>query len=150
MVGFGYYEDDSNPTDIGALQPDGLWLQDDDGTFVLVDDAWDTAGMVSTRGLLLVDLNRDGWLDMVKREGKWHDRMYSEEDSGETYYNLEGDEVTGDAATNLMLESISEGKNGGVGWPYKGFQDVSADVIEWVMHEVGAAPPIPPLPAGLQ
>ena len=36
-----------------------------------------------------------------------------------------------------MLESIAEGENGGVGWPYKDCQDVTADVIEWVMHEVG-------------
>eukprot|EP01046_Picozoa_sp_COSAG06_P011210 COSAG06_NODE_633_length_13595_cov_70.292531_4_plen_283_part_00 len=62
--------------------------------------------------------------------------MYGETD-GETCYNLEGEPVTGDVATNLMLESIAEGENGGVGWPYKDCQDVTADVIEWVMHEVG-------------
>ena len=77
-----------------------------------------------------------GWLDMARREGKWHARMYGETD-GETCYNLEGEPVTGDVATNLMLESIAEGENGGVGWPYKDCQDVTADVIEWVMHEVG-------------
>ena len=77
------------------------------------------------------------WLDMIKRDGKWHARMYGD-DSDETYYNLEGAPVTGNEATNLMLLSITEGTNGGVGWPYKDCQDVSADVMEWVMHEVGA------------
>ena len=56
----------SNPID----QPDGLYLNDGAGdayTFSDVAADWLTADPGMTRGGLLVDLNRDGWLDIAKR-----------------------------------------------------------------------------------
>jgi len=48
------------------LQPDGVWLQREDGSFALVarDLGLDDLGV--GRGLVLADLNADGFLDLVK------------------------------------------------------------------------------------
>jgi hypothetical protein len=50
------------------LQPDGLYLQGDDG--VLVDSApeWGLNQPGSKRGFVVADLNDDGFLDLVKRQ----------------------------------------------------------------------------------
>lgn len=48
-------------------QPDALWLQQDDGSFVDVAEEWDFDDRSDGRALALVDLNDDGWLDIVKR-----------------------------------------------------------------------------------
>ena len=50
-------------------QQDGLWLQDDSGHFtnVATEPRWDVADTEIGRGLVLADLNGDGWLDIVKR-----------------------------------------------------------------------------------
>lgn len=48
------------------LQHDALYLQDDDGFFTDVAEAWGVDDPTRSRGLAMVDLDRDGWLDMVK------------------------------------------------------------------------------------
>ncbi|HJN77058.1 MAG TPA: CRTAC1 family protein [Myxococcota bacterium] len=48
-------------------QPDALWLQDDDGSFVEVADSWDFTDRSDGRALAVVDLDDNGWLDIVKR-----------------------------------------------------------------------------------
>ncbi len=49
-------------------QPDGLWLQNDDGVFELVADDWAFSDQLGAgRGFAPVDLNDDGYLDIVKR-----------------------------------------------------------------------------------
>lgn len=69
-VAFGY---SIRATEIGKdhvyEQPDGLFLQGDDGQFTEVSEAWgvhDNTG--AGRGLWTVDLNDDGYLDLIKRE----------------------------------------------------------------------------------
>ena len=47
-------------------QPDGLWLQREDGTFEDVSYDWGFNDRGSSRGLAVGDLNGDGWLDVVK------------------------------------------------------------------------------------
>jgi hypothetical protein len=49
-------------------QPDALWLQGDDGAFSEVAGAWGLDHLGVGRGLLLVDLNGDGWLDLLRRD----------------------------------------------------------------------------------
>ncbi len=49
-------------------QPDQVWLQQDDGSFEAVGEAWGVADTGNGRGGLLVDLDGDGWLDWLKRE----------------------------------------------------------------------------------
>ncbi len=48
-------------------EADGLWLQRTDGTFEEVAEAWGVNDPWVTRGLAVVDLDRDGWLDLVRR-----------------------------------------------------------------------------------
>jgi hypothetical protein len=47
-------------------QPDGLWLQDESGSFTDVAAAWSVNDTTAGRGLVLSDLTNDGWLDWVK------------------------------------------------------------------------------------
>ena len=54
----------SNPQN----QPDGLWIQQDDLSFVDEAAAWGVADRGVGRGLAVTDLNGDGWLDIAKAD----------------------------------------------------------------------------------
>ena len=54
----------SNPYE----QPDGVWQQDEEGNFLQVADTWGLAQSGVSRGFVLVDLNDDGSLDVVRRD----------------------------------------------------------------------------------
>jgi hypothetical protein len=61
---FGYWSRyDGTP----LRQPDGVWLQGDDGAFTQVAREWGLDDDGVGRGLILADLDRDGFLDLVKR-----------------------------------------------------------------------------------
>ena len=60
---FGPYFDNVEATE----QPDGLWLQDMD-RFTDVAAEWGVADPGPGRGLVVADINGDGWLDLVKRQ----------------------------------------------------------------------------------
>jgi len=49
-------------------QPDALYLQLDDGTFLDVAPAWGLNHPTIGRGFAAVDTNNDGWLDIIKRD----------------------------------------------------------------------------------
>lgn len=59
----------TNPHNLGqsVLQADEIYLRDGDG-YNRTAEAWGAADLDPSRGVLAVDLNRDGWLDIVKRE----------------------------------------------------------------------------------
>jgi len=48
-------------------QPDYLWIQEG-GVFEDVAAAWGVADGANHRGLVVADLNRDGWLDLIYRD----------------------------------------------------------------------------------
>lgn len=57
-----------NPVGNPDYQPDAVWLQSPDGTFAQqVADDWGVADDDIGRGFVLADLNRDGFLDWIKR-----------------------------------------------------------------------------------
>ncbi len=71
IIGYGLWSTyNSNPAD----QPDSLFLNDGDAglsfTDVSATDAWDLDDRSITRGIAAVDLDKDGWLDIVKRDLK--------------------------------------------------------------------------------
>lgn len=76
FVGFGPVPgvplDGETPDTGGAVdvpdQPDALYVQQADGSFVDSAEAWGIAGWTSTRAVLAVDWNDDGWLDLARRE----------------------------------------------------------------------------------
>lgn len=51
-----------------AGQPDAVFVQNEDGQFSDLAEAWGVADPGENRGTAVVDLNGDGWLDLVKRE----------------------------------------------------------------------------------
>ena len=51
-----------------ATQPDAIYRNRGDGTFEEVGASWGFDDGWTTRGFVVADLNRDGWLDMVSRE----------------------------------------------------------------------------------
>ncbi len=67
FVTFGRFEGVQPDEPRGGPQPDALWLQQDDGTFVEVADDWGVADLTVGRGLVVADLDRNGVLDLVKR-----------------------------------------------------------------------------------
>jgi hypothetical protein len=68
LVAYGHLEvegyDWYNPEE----QPDAVFLQAPDGTFVDTAEAWGMADRGVGRGFVAVDLDRDGFLDLVKRD----------------------------------------------------------------------------------
>jgi hypothetical protein len=64
VVAFGFIQTrvSANTPD----QPDGLWLQQEDGSFEDASFAWGFNDRGASRGLAVGDLNEDGWLDVVK------------------------------------------------------------------------------------
>ena len=68
IVAFGFLEVDGFDWSNPEQQPDALFLQSADGTFVDVAEAWGLADRGVGRGFVAVDLNRDGFLDLVKRD----------------------------------------------------------------------------------
>ncbi|MEZ4316453.1 MAG: CRTAC1 family protein [Myxococcota bacterium] len=66
FIGFGHiYANLDNP----FFQPDALYEQQS-GTFTEVSATWGLADPAITRGAMLVDLDGDGWLDLLKRN-RW-------------------------------------------------------------------------------
>jgi len=61
--GLGENSPETNP----LAQPDGLWLQQDDGQFVQAADDWGIADPEIAMGFAVADLNDDGFPDLVKR-----------------------------------------------------------------------------------
>ncbi len=57
-------------------QRDALFVQAANGSFDEEADAWGVADAGTERGLLAVDLDRDGWLDLVKRDVLGPTRVY--------------------------------------------------------------------------
>jgi len=76
FVGFGPVPgvplDGETPDTGGAVdvpdQPDALYVQQADGSFVDSAEAWGISGWTSTRAVLAMDWNEDGWLDLARRE----------------------------------------------------------------------------------
>ncbi len=62
--GYGDIWNQSSPD----AQPDEVFLQEDDGTFTPVGSAIGFDHPGQTRGVLAVDMNADGWLDLVRRD----------------------------------------------------------------------------------
>jgi hypothetical protein len=53
---------------VTSQQPDDLYIQQDDGVFRRKGAAWGFAHEGQTRGVLTVDMNGDGWLDLIRRD----------------------------------------------------------------------------------
>ncbi|MEN0062611.1 MAG: CRTAC1 family protein [Myxococcota bacterium] len=72
LVAFGHLDTVGpfSPRGTSALnaleQPDQTYQGQADGTFALID--WGLGHRGASRGILAVDLNRDGWLDVVRRD----------------------------------------------------------------------------------
>jgi hypothetical protein len=68
FVAFGFLNvgtDDPNPEE----QPDALFEQQPDGRFSQQAESWGLANDLGRkRGFVIADLNRDGWLDLVRRD----------------------------------------------------------------------------------
>ncbi len=73
LVGFGQLlvQKDTAP----EIQPDALWLREGDG-FIDAAPAWGVDDPGYNRGLVVADLNDDGWLDIVKRDLNGPTRVY--------------------------------------------------------------------------
>jgi len=69
VINFGQWDSsDANDEDKPdpALQPDEVFWQHNDGHFEPVGLTWGVADATRSRGVVLADLNRDGFLDLVK------------------------------------------------------------------------------------
>ncbi len=58
------------------LQPDQLFLQDDDGLFADAAPAWGIDDDGVGRGFVLADFDGNGWLDVVKRDLAGHAQLF--------------------------------------------------------------------------
>lgn len=67
--------EDTGPGNPGE-QPDGLWLQQEDGAFEASAERWGLAQERNGRGLAVIDWNGDGWLDLFKTGVDLKTRLY--------------------------------------------------------------------------
>ena len=67
-MNWGFWDDHPRGTlgNSGRNQTDAMWLQNEDGTLQSAADAWGMDDTRAARGLIVADVNRDGWLDVVK------------------------------------------------------------------------------------
>jgi hypothetical protein len=66
LMVFGYWQNYDGAGD-PLLQHDGLWVQRAERTFVEEGAAWDLDEPGISRGVVLADIDNDGWLDVLKR-----------------------------------------------------------------------------------
>jgi hypothetical protein len=64
VQGFGMIYNQRNP----EFQPDEIFERADDGTFAHVGVAWGFSHVGQTRGVAVVDVDGDGWLDIARRD----------------------------------------------------------------------------------
>jgi hypothetical protein len=74
-VAYGFLDVRSNNVN-PHLQPDALFVQGADGRFADRAAAWGVADEGLGRGFVFADLNRDGWLDLIKRDLIGPTRVY--------------------------------------------------------------------------
>lgn len=67
VMTFGYWSYYPGPLD-PRYQRDGLWIQDGAGQFSNEAQSWGVADKYVGRGVVLADVNDDGWLDLLKRQ----------------------------------------------------------------------------------
>ncbi|MDP2306629.1 MAG: FG-GAP-like repeat-containing protein [Pseudomonadota bacterium] len=70
-------------------QRDALYIQEADGSFTESAEAWGVADAGVGRGGLAVDLDRDGWLDLVKRDVLGPTRVYHARCGEETWLGID-------------------------------------------------------------
>jgi enediyne biosynthesis protein E4 len=74
VVVYGFIQTQLSPNTPG--QPDALYLQTDDGSFVDAAPTWGVADSTAGRGLVVADINRDGHLDLAKPSVDGPRRIY--------------------------------------------------------------------------
>jgi hypothetical protein len=67
VVAFGFVSSDNATWSNSFTQPDSLYLRTPTGDFVDMGLSWDVADTTVGRGFVTCDLNRDGYLDIAKR-----------------------------------------------------------------------------------
>jgi hypothetical protein len=67
-MNWGFWDDHPRGTfgNSGRSQTDAMWLQDASGQLQDASAAWEMDDTRAARGLIVADVNRDGWLDVVK------------------------------------------------------------------------------------
>ena len=75
FVGYGHLDVTSNGINPLA-QPDAVYLQNTKGQFIQLAETLGLDHPGWTRGALLVDIDRDGWLDVLVRDLRGPTRMY--------------------------------------------------------------------------
>jgi hypothetical protein len=62
VVNYGAFDDAT------SQEPDEIYRGDGEGRYTAMGAAWGVADRLPSRGLVVADLNEDGWPDLVKRE----------------------------------------------------------------------------------
>ena len=65
---FGDWADMGSPEMLAGPSTDALWVQQEDGHFIDEAAEWGVADVDNGRGMVMADIDRNGWLDIVKRE----------------------------------------------------------------------------------
>jgi hypothetical protein len=65
---FGDWGEMGSPEMLAGPATDALWVQQEDGHFIDEAADWGVADVDNGRGMVMADIDRNGWLDIVKRE----------------------------------------------------------------------------------
>ncbi|HND29944.1 MAG TPA: CRTAC1 family protein [Myxococcota bacterium] len=88
------------------VQRDALYIQGADGNFTEEAEAWGVADTGVGRGTLAVDIDRDGWLDLVKRDILGPTNVYHARCGAESWLEVGFDSP----AVGARVEVSAEGK----------------------------------------
>ena len=68
VIGYGYVKSENELWNNPFEQPDGLYIRQDDGTFIDESNLWGNHDYGVSRGFVVADFNNDGWVDIAKRD----------------------------------------------------------------------------------
>ncbi len=68
VVAYGHVKSENPRWNNPNRQPDGLYIQQPDGSFIDEGNIWGSADDGVGRGFVVADFNNDGWLDIAKRD----------------------------------------------------------------------------------
>lgn len=118
LVAYGAIEVDDASWENPEVQPDALFLQQPDGTFVDVASEWGLDDGGKNRGFVLADFDDDGWLDVAMRNLDGRNILYLSRCGREHYLKVRvrDDSIPNRLGVGTRVKVLAEDGRSWVRW----------------------------------